>query len=249
MKKMIGVFAHPDDESFLAGGTIAKYSKAGWTIDLVCATRGEAGERGVHEDTVEPLGEIREKELSKAAEFLGVRSVTFLDYKDGTLANIPPGEIEDTLIQLFEKENPDIVITFEPSGVTNHPDHIKVSNATTFAFQKYAKGKYHEPKLYYTCIPQSVASYLLEKKVLPKESFGKPWRAVEDKKITTVIDIQTNSKKKLKALQFHESQAYDILRFYSIDTNPLVKQEYFILRMVGFTEVFIGKSDRVANKL
>lgn len=262
MKKMLLVFAHPDDESFTCGGTIAKYVKAGWSVDLICATRGEAGNAtGYDSVTPEELGKIRQKELEQAATLLGVSSITFLGYMDGTLANEPPGELEDKIYRKMEELVPDCVITFDTTGISNHPDHIKLCYATTFAFQKYAfwiqnklegTKDYDEenaPKLYYACTPESVISYLKKKKVFPEESFGKPWRGTEDKNITTAISLAGVKTVKKKALLCHRSQKEDVDRFYSLANNPLASTEYFICRMQGVTEVFMGKLDRISSQL
>ena len=81
MKRLLFVFAHPDDESFSCGGTIAKYVAAGWHVDLMCATRGEEGNRGPFVDLPQnQLGEIRQKELQKAGMVLGISSITFLGW-------------------------------------------------------------------------------------------------------------------------------------------------------------------------
>jgi hypothetical protein len=72
---------------------------------------------------------------------------------------------------------------------------------------------------------------------------------VEDKRITTVIDVSRTSAVKAKALHAHVSQAEDVDRFYSIDNNPLTVKEYFILRMIGTKEVFVGKNDRISDRL
>src|SRR6185369_12025571 len=115
----------------------------------------------------------------------------------------------------------DCVITFDTGGISNHPDHIRLSYATTFSFQKYAfwiesqlKGdpeykEDHAPKLYYTCVPESVVEYLKAKKVFPEESFGRPWLGVPDKFITTAISISGFQQKKKKALRMHVSQEED----------------------------------------
>ena len=73
--------------------------------------------------------------------------------------------------------------------------------------------------------------------------------AVPDKLVTTVIDISRFTGLKRKALLSHRSQQVDVQRFLSFAANPLAKHEYFILRMHGTTEVFMGKNDRVFNKL
>lgn len=253
MKKMLLVFAHPDDESLAVGGTVAKYVRVGWQADLICATRGEAaGEPGAH---LANLGDIRTRELTRAGQILGISSITFLDYPDGKLFNLHPGELEDKIAQVIQELQPDIVITFDTTGITNDPDHIKVCFATTFAFQKYAKDRQEEnekrkdPKLYYVCIPKTLVEYLQRKKLLPALSFDKPWRGTDDRRITAVIDIKRFGSAKKKALFAHVSQRGNVERFLSLPKQPLLAQEYFILRMVGAVEAFMGKNDQVSNKL
>ncbi len=256
MKNITFVFAHPDDESFIAGGTIAKYARLGREIDLICATRGEAGSWGdVSADPSASLGDVRQAELEKAARILGVSTVTVMDYKDGTLVKQTPGEIEDKLYKLFIEIQPDIVVTFDPTGITNHPDHVKISLSATFAFQKYAKQEERNrkeadnPKLYYVCMPQSAVDYFKKEKILPADSFGKPWRGTEDRHITTVIDVAAFVTKKAKALWAHETQRPDVVRYFALPTNPMIKNEYFRLRMHGTKEAFMGKNDTVSHRL
>lgn len=273
MRKILLVFAHPDDETFSSSGTVAKYVKAGWQADLVCATLGEAGLRGDYEDTTEALGDIRKRELEQAGTLIGLSSITFLGYKDGTLYDLQWGDLEDKVYKEMVKIYPDVVITFEPTGgISNHPDHKRISQAATYAFQKYAKLvekskpavvgetkrreslseaslRENEPKLYYACIPEVVVEYLQKKHILPSTMFGEPWRGIPDKFITTVIDIRRFRAKKIKALRTHASQSSDVNRFLSYKSNPLTLQEHFILRMQGTNEVFMGKKDRVGDRL
>lgn len=251
MKKMLVVFAHPDDESFYAGGTIAKYAKVGWSVDVLCATRGEAGGDG----------DERRKELEQAAAILGVSSVSFIGYMDGTLKDEPPGGLEDAIYKKMIECVPDVVITFDTTGISHHPDHVRMCFATTFAFQKYAKEinsvlsqsqeftEESAPKLYYACVPESTMNYLKKMKVMPQESYGKPTIGTEDKRVTTVITITAQSAVKKKALMAHVSQRPNVDRFYSLARTPLGKTEYFILRMHGIREIFMGNNDRVTTKL
>ncbi|MBI5619588.1 PIG-L family deacetylase, partial [Candidatus Gottesmanbacteria bacterium] len=260
MKRLLLVFAHPDDESFTAAGTIVKYQKAGWVVTLVCATHGEKGEAGPYAPvSSQKLGAIRQKELEEAAAVLGISHVSLLDYKDGKLATLEAGELENIIYKKMEETVPDCIITFNTTGISNHPDHIKISYATTFAFQKYAAWVEDQlrlrsdikadvlPKLYYACMPQSIATFLKENKNIPTQSFGKPWVGIADKLVTAVIDIKRFSGVKRKALLSHRSQQADVQRFLSFAANPLARYEYFILRMHGTTEVFMGKNDRVSN--
>src|SRR5476651_292782 len=137
MKKMVLVFAHPDDESFMSAGTVAKYVKAGWKVDLICATKGDAGMRGPHDGTSD-LAQLRQKELEESSRVVGIASIIHLDYRDGKLSDINPGELEEVIYKKLLELRPDIVITFEPGGVSNHPDHVKISLSATYAFHKYA---------------------------------------------------------------------------------------------------------------
>lgn len=276
MKKMVLVFPHPDDESFVTGGTVAKYASSGWDVEYVCATRGEAGNRGPLENSLETTGDLRQKELDTAIKILGIRRVTFLGYKDGLLSKIVSGELEETMYKVLRERNPNIVITYEPNGVSNHPDHKRLTIATTYAFQKYVRsillpkrlhrklnGRYEipekyitsaeestMPKLYYSCLPESAVAHFQQVKVFPQISFGEPMRGVTDEKITTIIDISRFIKKKAEALSAHKTQKADVDRFLSIDSKSLfVNQEYFMLRMIGTHEHFIGKHDRVSDRL
>jgi len=262
---MLLVFAHPHDESFSVGGTVAKYSHDGWKVDLVCVTNGEG----------------RAAEVERAGKVLGIQHIQFLDKPDGLLQSLTPGTLEDLILKKMEGFMPDIVITHDTTGMSNHPDHIKVCYATTFAFQKYTqtleeikigvterKGRGYvwkedafkrafgdvdcqnkDPKLYYTCMPTSVVSFMQKSKQIPEESYGLPWRGTADKFITTVIDITDTKLIKGKALLCHESQQAHVDKFISFDKNPSHNQEWFILRMQGVHEVFMGKNDRVADEL
>ena len=154
----------------------------------------------------------------------------------------------------MEELVPDVVITFDTTGVSNHPDHIKICFATTFAFQKYSywiekQIKDYAPKLYYACLPESIVSFLKKKNIIPEESFGKPWVGTEDKLITTVINTKAFQAVKKKALLCHKTQQDDVNRFLSFANNPLVSREYFMFRMHGTREVFMGKKDYVTNRL
>jgi LmbE family N-acetylglucosaminyl deacetylase len=272
MKSILLVLAHPDDESLFVGGTVAKYVHAGWRVDLLCATRGEAGQYGPYDDAPD-LGALREQELKEAAKELGITSVTYLGYGDGKLSMAPTGELEDTLHRHFLDRHPDIVITFETGGISNHPDHMKTSFAATFAFHKYATNifgqkplgsrdpkryllrqeeeeeKSIEPKLYYACMPDSTAEYLKKKHVVSEVSFGKPWKGVPDKTVTTVIAFPKFQTKKKNALRKHITQTADVERFLSIPNQPLMQKEYFILRYIGKQEVFMSNTDRISDRL
>jgi N-acetyl-1-D-myo-inositol-2-amino-2-deoxy-alpha-D-glucopyranoside deacetylase len=146
-KRLLAVVAHPDDETFGMGGTLAHYASAGVEVYLICATRGEVGE-------VEPeklagyasIGELREHELSCAANVLGIKEVHFLGYRDSGMPGSSENKHPKALIQapleqaageiaaFIRQIKPQVVLTFDPIGGYMHPDHIAVHKATVRAF-------------------------------------------------------------------------------------------------------------------
>jgi len=282
MKRILYSFSHPDDESFSVGGTAAKYAKLGWDQALVVATNGEAGDSGEHTWAVgDALGNLRQEETGRAVKELGISTVKFLGHKDGKLSDVNPGEMEDKLYRVMIDWLPDIVITFDSTGISNHPDHIRTSLSTTYAFQKYARHLFDvakpdsigfgrgkewrehelmrsfadvkvspEPKLYYACIPSSLAAYMVKMGAHPSEAYGKPWKGTPDEKVTTAINIKEFAPAKKRALKAHETQANDVKNYIAAGAdNPFLSAEYFMLRMQGIYEIFMGKTDRMETAL
>ncbi len=146
MKRLLAVFAHPDDEGAV-GGTLARYAQEGAQVALVCATRGEAGEISDPSlATPENLGDVREGELRCACAALGVADLHLLGYCDsgmeGTTENdlstafiqADPDAVRGKLVRIIRQFRPHAVITFEPFGWYGHPDHIATGRYTTEAF-------------------------------------------------------------------------------------------------------------------
>lgn len=150
--RLLGVFAHPDDEVFCAGGALARHMAEGGEAMVVSATRGEAGQiRDAAVATRRTLGEVRTRELHEACRRLGVQHVRLLDHVDGTLRDSDPGVLAADVAGLIEEFRPDTVVTFGPDGAYGHPDHVAVSRATTDAF--FATGS--SGRLYHSHFPRS----------------------------------------------------------------------------------------------
>ncbi len=176
-KKLLAVLAHPDDETFGMGGTLAKYAHEDVDVFLICATRGEVGEMDpTFLDGFNSPAERREYELRCAAENLGIKEVIFLNYRDsgmeGSDNNKHPdslyaadlAKVSDEIVQNIRKIQPDVVLTFDSIGGYRHPDHIKVYEATVQAVKlsadlEYVDGKNQNPyqvkKLYFHSIPKN----------------------------------------------------------------------------------------------
>lgn len=126
--KILAVFAHPDDESFGPGGTLARYASAGHKVGLVTLTRGEAGSVGISKTlTADELAGRRTCELHHAVKILGINYLKIGDLSDKKLAEVP----DVTGMHLIQNEidffKPDVLITFHEQGISGHPDHQTVT--------------------------------------------------------------------------------------------------------------------------
>ena len=130
---LLVVLAHPDDESFPIGGTLARYAAEGVRVTLVCATKGEVGIPGL---PLEIVAGIRERELRCAASALGVADVRFLGYRDGEVAQVDPETAVKQLGWIMVDLQPQVVITFGPDGISGHPDHVAIHRLTRQAFER-----------------------------------------------------------------------------------------------------------------
>jgi LmbE family N-acetylglucosaminyl deacetylase len=173
---MLAVLAHPDDESFGMGGTLALYAGRGVQVHLVCATRGEAG--SMDEDCLDGFASVAERRVSElrcAAGILGLASVSFLDYRDSgmpgspdnshpqALAAAPLEEVARRVAHYIRLLRPQVVLTFDPIGGYKHPDHIAVHRATVEAFYLASDPAFSdecqpfEPqKLYFNVFPKGM---------------------------------------------------------------------------------------------
>src|SRR6266516_1591728 len=175
-KRLLGVFAHPDDEGTMSGA-ILQYNTRGVESGLVCATRGEVGE--IADPTLatrENLAQVREREMRDAAEVLGVHNLWFLDYRDSGMAGTPENddphafihigaaEVVSKLVAIIRQFRPQVMITFDESGAYGHPDHIAIYRHTTSAFHAAADAVQYPDlgpaqaisKLYYGAFPRSI---------------------------------------------------------------------------------------------
>jgi N-acetylglucosamine malate deacetylase 2 len=134
MPALLFCFAHPDDETFATGGTVARYAAHGTAI--VCATRGEAGRvTALPGASREEVGRVREAELRAAAAALGAGGVEILGHPDGGLAQGDTDLLVGQLVRAIRRLQPRVVVTFGPEGApTGHRDHRAISRATTAAW-------------------------------------------------------------------------------------------------------------------
>jgi LmbE family N-acetylglucosaminyl deacetylase len=187
------VFAHPDDAEFLCGGTVAIWAKGGTDVHYVCATDGSAGWNGP-DLTRDEIARIREAEMREAAEVLGVGSVAFLGFVDGTLE--PNLQLRRAITREVRRLRPDILVTFEPSlwsgrRYVNHPDHKAVGEAVLAVIACDAPTRPQFPEL----LDEGLEPHKVPRLWLPS------WDGAD-----TFIDISDTIELKIEALHRHKSQ-------------------------------------------
>jgi LmbE family N-acetylglucosaminyl deacetylase len=207
---VLAVFAHPDDESLLAGGALAACAAAGRRVAIVSMTRGERGPSELPEPVAgQSLGEVREAELAAAAHALGASSAECLDYVDGELADADEQRAGQELAALLERERPEAVITFSEEGLYWHPDHLAVSRFVAAALELAGDGV--PTWLYGATWPEGHAGRLVSlarARRLPADLWGvepDAFGAPADS-ITTSLDVRSFLPAKLAALQGYASQ-------------------------------------------
>jgi N-acetyl-1-D-myo-inositol-2-amino-2-deoxy-alpha-D-glucopyranoside deacetylase len=157
-KKLLSVLAHPDDETFGMGGTLALYARRDVEVHLVCATRGELGDIDPeYKETIKSAACLRTQELRCAGGILGIDQLHFLNYRDSgmpgseanqhpkALAAQPVEKVAEQVGGIIRQVRPDVVITFDPIGGYRHPDHIAIHQATVRAFELAGDAAFSDP--------------------------------------------------------------------------------------------------------
>jgi len=215
MKQVIvAVFAHPDDEAFGPGGTLAQFSLEN-DVYIICITGGEAGKNSLAQ-TESKLSHIRKNELLASAKILGVKKVFFLGFEDGSLSNNLYHKIASKVEKKLTFLKPDIVITFEQGGISGHLDHIAAHMITTFVVKNLTK----KPQLWYYFAPEN-------RRALPNDYFIYFPKAPAQSHADIVINTTAVWATKKLAMLAHKSQAHDAQRILNV-IEKLPKNEYFI---------------------
>ena len=200
---LLGVWAHPDDESYLSAVLMSRVLQVGGRVVLASATRGEGGGSGDPDE----LAVQRERELRTAMAGLCVRDVRFLGYGDGQCAYADAEQAIESITALIEDVRPDVIVTFGPDGVTGHPDHIAVSMWTRAA----AAALGHERLLYATMTDDFLQRNESLHSTLGVWMGGEP-QAVHATDLALHI-VPTSGERKLKgrALRAHASQVSTLI--------------------------------------
>ncbi len=193
-RRILAVFAHPDDETSVAGGTIARSVQEGVEVTVVTATRGEWGTLGTGRMTIarEELPAVREAEHRAVMRLYGAHPPVFLGYEDATMGEADLASAIRQVAAEMQRVRPDIIITWGPTGMSRHPDHIAVHQATVEAFRAYAASA--AARLFYAALPLDVARRFEAEIEGPEAS------------PTVRIDITDYLQTKARALRIYRSQ-------------------------------------------
>lgn len=195
-KTAFAIFAHPDDESFGPGGTIALLAKT-HDVYLLCATKGEAGED--HTTGTEELSVKRERELRSAAKMLGIQNVFFLGFTDGELKNNNYHAVAQKIEELANTYKPELFLTYENRGISGHLDHIAISLISSHVFHKLEFVK----EIHYFCLDET-------QRGVGQTYFVYFPPGYTDKEISKRVDISSVLQQKIAAIKEHRSQIKDV---------------------------------------
>jgi mycothiol conjugate amidase Mca len=233
----MAVFAHPDDEVWM-GATMARYADQGVRTVLVTATLGEEGE--IRDPEIDPekardrLGQIREDELRRSAEILGIAQVHLLGFRDSGMAgtsanedprnfhNADPQEALGRLVSIIRRERPQVIVTDNERGTYGHPDHLAAHRTTLAAFDaagdptQFRDGNlapWQPQKLYYAAFARS--DFVRMRDLMREhgvswggEEESEEWLefTVPDEQVTTRIDVTPYRSRVRDAMRAHRTQ-------------------------------------------
>ncbi|WP_010098482.1 bacillithiol biosynthesis deacetylase BshB2 [Ornithinibacillus scapharcae] len=204
-KHVVVIYPHPDDESFGAAGTIAKFRDQGVPVTYLCGTLGEMG-RNMGNPTFanrETLPEIRKQELINACNVLDME-LRMLGYRDKTLEYEDRNEVAQHIKGILEELEPSLVITHYPEHAV-HPDHNALGAAAIEAVRLIDEEK--RPTVW----AQAITNTQLEDLGVPQ----------------IINDVRDNFDKKMEAILCHQSQANGVIRSWnqSDDLSNDLKEE------------------------
>ncbi len=193
----LGVYGHPDDETSASAGTMVKLSDEGHQVFVITATGGELGTLGTDGTKIrrEDLASVRESELRANMKAYGANPPFMLRYVDQELEKEDPEVLAIKILDIMHMVKPNVVSTFGPSGISNHPDHIAIHISTLVAYEKYTNPtSENAPLLIYPSIPEDIAK-MYNLQLSPVE-----------KNMDLIIDINETIGYKIEGLKNYKSQ-------------------------------------------
>ncbi len=227
---VLALFAHPDDETFGPGGTLAVLAAAGHPVHLVCATRGEAGTIGESASLGrERLAAVRDEELRAACRALGIRPPKILGLPDGGLAGLPEEQLRDPFVREIRALRPAVIVTFHSNGISGHADHRTVTAAAADAFDRAADAG-HAPELGPPHETARLWTYAVAESRARRVTYRR-LHSVPDAEVDARIDIAEQFSAKRAAVAAHATQRpfMDGLEEHVGDLEAFWNPESFVL--------------------
>lgn len=223
---IVGVWAHPDDETYLSGGIMADAVARGRNVVVVMATRGEAGTSDSEMWPPHRLAPVRERELADALSVFGVTDVRWLGYPDGGCAGVDETEAVGRIEEILEEVAPEAVLTFGPDGMTGHPDHIAVSRWASAAFARAGRT---DARLLYATLTERYIAEFADMVADPAIFLGNHPPVVPDDEIALAFEVDDGLlDAKRAAILSHASQVEPFLETIGIDVIVAAgRTEYF----------------------
>lgn len=259
---LLAVFAHPDDEAFGAGGTLARYAAEGCDVYLVTATRGEAGAIARPElATPASLPAVRERELRCACQTYGIHPPIFLDYLDGQLTIVNQGQAVGKLVKIIRQLRPQVLISFGPEGVYGHYDHLAVHRWATAAYDLAADPDCFPDRD--ACQPHQISKFyhriLAQEAVEARSSGGQrpailmdgvpfPMVGYPASEIDAVIDVSAYVELKRQGILCHATQVGDASR-YATAPDEVLADRWFSQESFRLARSTVGWPDGVEPDL
>jgi N-acetylglucosamine malate deacetylase 2 len=225
MSSLLAIFAHPDDETFRCGGTLALLAQRGVKVHLLTLTHGEAGSCGEPAlCTSNDLSDVRERELNCACAALGILPPCLMDYPDGHLDEADPERIIEEILAVIRQVQSQVLLSFGPDGLSGHTDHIAVGQMTLEAFHRAED----IAALYTVAVPYSLAAQLGMNQTHP----------VPDHTIALTVDVLSIWEMKQAAMHCHATQ---------ISSSPMVSAPKERQQLFFGREHFVRAARRDTN--
>ena len=222
--RLLGVWAHPDDESYLSAGLMARTIGAGGQVTIVTLTAGEGGFPADDDRSVEHRARQRRLELSSAMATIGVHDIRFLGVADGTVAKASEQHLVRSIAAVIREVRPDVVVTFGPDGITGHEDHVASWRLATRAWLDCEQGD-----LWYAA---KTEAWLDEWRDLHDELgvwMTEEPTGVREDELAVVVDLDSDELDRKRAvLAEHSSQTVGLAAVFGEDRyRRWIRQESF----------------------
>lgn len=216
--RLLFTFAHPDDDAFGPAGSLIKFARD-YDIYFLCATKGESGTNH-SEEKERPIQTLREKEVVASSQVIGAKGIHFLGFTDGDLSNNLYHQLAERIQHYVDLYQPEVLLTWEPRGVSGHIDHIVVSMVTHYVFERSPSVK----SLYLYCKSESQT-----RGFLPGYFIYRPPGYPQDE-IDLVVDVSDVWEQKKRAMECHKTQVDDMRKILARPPVMMMEDCYMILQ-------------------